>query len=706
MITTEAKDNSLFPVAVDDCIDWLRASGNIPHDRIERGSDTVKILLGLGMDEIGCQAALLHCAGQLEGEFAAKLPDQFDPVVIALCQGVNRLQQLSSLSPHPDQKVNIETNDDNLRKMLITMVDDVRVVLIKLADQLRLLRNARDGEREIQKNLSKLTLDVYAPLANRLGIWQLKWEMEDFALRYRDPEVYQQLANQIAEKRHDRERYIEGLIATLKQAMAESDIQSEVYGRPKHIYSIWKKIKLKGVSFENLWDIRAVRVVVNTIAECYSALGVVHTMWRHLPGEFDDYIATPKPNGYRSIHTIVIGPQGKSVEVQIRTHEMHQDNELGVAAHWRYKENKRADENIDSKVLWLRQLLEWKQEISDSDSLADALQLSIENKRVYVFTPKGTVVDLPEGSTTIDLAYSIHSEVGHSTRGARVNGKMVPLNYRLQTGDQVQVQTIKSGAPSRDWLRPELEYVRTRRARVRIQQWFKHRDYDQHLADGRSMLERELDRLGLDELSYDKIAEHTPYHKTDDFLAALGANDYKISRALLPFRRELERSTEPSLETRGSRTKQKPGEFRVDGVGNLLTTMANCCNPVPGDKIVGYITTGRGVTVHNQHCNNILGLAEELHNRLIEVEWGDQDSSSYPVEVQLSAYHRSGILHDISQVLKDSNIDVLKVNMETDAENIAQLRLRLEVSGLKSLSRTLGQLSKVQNVLNVKRVTK
>ncbi len=705
MIATASMNESV-PDAVHDCASWLQLKDTIDAGKIEQGLETVAILRTLGMDDIGCQAALLHCAGPFDDGLKVALAGQFEPVVLTLFESVGRLDQLSSLSRREDKVVDAETNEDNLRKMLITMVDDVRVVLIKLADQMRLLRGARRGDRQRQQDLSQLTLDVYAPLANRLGIWQLKWEMEDFALRYRDPEVYRQLASQLDEKRLARELYIQSLIDTLQQAMTESGIASDISGRPKHIYSIWKKITLKGTSFENLWDIRAVRIVVESIAECYSALGVVHTMWRHLPGEFDDYIATPKVNGYRSIHTVVIGPEGKSVEVQIRTHEMHRDNELGVAAHWRYKENRRADISIDNKVLWLRQLLEWKQELSDSDSLADAFKESIESQRVYVFTPKGTVIDLPEGSTSIDLAYSIHSEVGHRTRGARVNGKMVPLSYRLQTGDQVEVQTARLGSPSRDWLRPELEYVKTRRARVRIQQWFKHRDYDQHVSDGRSMLERELDRLGLEDISYDRIAENTPFRKTEDFLAALGANDYKISRALLPFRRELERRNEPSLTVRGPRPGLKGGAFQVNGVGNLLTTMANCCSPVPGDQIVGYITTGRGVTVHNQNCNNIRGLAEERQNRLIDVEWGNQDSASYPVEVQLSAYHRSSILHDVCQVLKDAKIEVLKVNMETDDENLAQVRLRLEVSGLKSLSKTLGQLSKIQNVLDVRRVTK
>ena len=693
------------PDIVKDCCEWLRIQPGIDPDEINQGLETVKILQSLGMDDQGCTAALIYCVVPADLSDSINLGEKFGTRIFTLYQGIYQLQKLSTFSGLGDSHVNSETNEDNLRKMLITMVDDVRVVLIKLADQLRLLRNARTEDRDTQKNLSQLTLDVFAPLANRLGIWQLKWELEDFALRYKDPEAYRQLAMQLAEKRDAREEYIKSLVGILSAAISEAGITCEIHGRPKHLYSIWKKMHQKGLSFENLWDIRAVRVIVDSIAECYSALGVVHTLWRHLPGEFDDYIATPKANGYRSIHTVVIGPDEKSVEVQIRTREMHAENELGVAAHWRYKESRRQEEGIDEKVLWLRQLLEWKQELADTETLAEAFRETVENRRVYVFTPKGTVMDLPEGATPVDFAYAIHSEVGHSTRGARVNGKMVPLGYKLKTGDQVQIQTVKSGSPSRDWLRPDLEYIKTQRARARIQQWFKHKDFDHNFAEGRSMLERELSRLGLEDLGYDRVTEHTPFTKTEDMLAALGAGDYKLSKALLPFRRELERRAEPVVEERRSKPTARSGAFQVSGVGNLLTTMGRCCHPVPGDLIVGYITTGRGVTIHNQNCRNIQDLPDDLQNRLIEVDWGGEDAAAYPVEVQLSAYHRSGILHDITQVLRDSKIDVLKVNMETDSENIARLSLRLEVSGLKTLSRTLGQLSKIQNVLDVKRVT-
>jgi GTP pyrophosphokinase len=691
------------PPAVRDCVRFLGGVPGVTRSDIDSGLATVEILVSLGMDEVGCVAALLHCAagsGQLD---ECHLEEYCHQDAVQLYQGVARLARLSSFSRPEEQATGRENNEDNLRKMLITMVDDVRVVMIKLADQLRSMRDARTATAEEQQALSRSTLDIYAPLANRLGIWQLKWELEDLSLRYSEPDIYRHLASLLDGKRGDRERYIDGLRDKLGQALGKAGIDAAVHGRPKHLYSIWKKMQAKGLAFENLWDIRAVRIVVESISDCYSALGVVHTLWHPLPGEFDDYIATPKPNGYRSIHTVVIGPGDKSVEVQIRTREMHQENELGVAAHWRYKENRRQDDSIDHKVVWLRQLLEWKQELEESESVAEALQVSVESRRVYVFTPLGTVVDLPEGATPIDFAYAIHSEVGHAARGARVNGRMVPLGYRLQTGDQVQIQTQKGGTPSRDWLRPELEYIRTQRARARIQQWFKQKDHDHHIAEGRALLEKELGRLGLEDLGYDRIVAQTPYGRADDLLAALGAGDYKLSRALLPFRREIERRAEPVLQTRRRQKSEAPGSFRVNGVGNLFTTMGRCCHPVPGEPIVGYITSGRGVTIHNQNCSNVMSLPEDRRNRLIDVEWGREDSAAYPVEVDISAYHRGGILNDITQVIRDAGIEVTKVNMETDDENIVHLNLQLEVAGLKTLSRTLSQLSRVQNVLDVRR---
>ncbi len=697
-----------MPLGVEACVRWLENREDIRSSGFEKGISTLEILRALGMDDLGCQVALIHCAidGVLLKDDA--LLQDWDPISAdqfhELYSGVADLARLSSFVRPEEGNADPEASEENLRRMLITMVADVRVVLIKLAEQLCLLRVAKGATVEQQQSLSRSTFELYAPLANRLGIWQIKWEMEDLAFRFSNPQTYHQLAGLLNEKRRSREQYIRRLTHELDHALKDVGIRAEIGGRPKNIYSIWKKMQRKGVAFENLWDIRAVRIIVDSLSDCYVVLGIVHTRWRHLPGAFDDYIATPKPNGYRSIHTVVIGPEGRSVEIQVRTHDMHAENELGVAAHWRYKESRPQEDNIDLKVLRLRQLLEWKQELEESESAVGALQEAAENRRVYVFTPKGTVLDLPEGATPVDFAYAIHSEVGHSTRGARINGRMVPLSYSLKTGDQVEILNQKNATPSRDWLRPELGMVRTQRARSRIQQWFKHKNHAQHLVEGRNLLEKELGRLGLEALSYDRIVAQTPFQKPDDLLVALGAGDYKLSRALLPFRRELEQESDSGISVKTRLPPSHPGSFQVHGVGNIMTSMAKCCQPVPGEPIVGFISAGRGVIVHNRGCSNLRRLSEDQRNRLIDVDWALVETNAYPVEVDVTAYHRSGILHDISQVLKDGSIEVRKVNTETDEENVIRVRLQLEVGGIKILSQTLGRLSEIPNVLDVKRV--
>ncbi len=587
--------------------------------------------------------------------------------------------------------------------MLIAMVNDVRVVLIKLADQVDLLRNIKDAEDTARRDIAQLTLDVYARLANRLGVWYLKWEMEDYAMRYLEPEAYHQVAKELDEKRVDRERYISAFIERIEQSLEASGLRAKVYGRPKHIYSIWRKMKLKGLSFSNILDIRAVRILVDTIDQCYTALGQVHTQWQYLPGEFDDYIATPKLNGYQSIHTAVIGPQGKVVEVQIRTREMHEENELGVAAHWRYKENTGKDQSIDNKIQWLRQLLEWKEDLNADSNLATRFDAELEESRVYVFTPKGRVIDLPQGSTPIDFAYAIHTEVGHRTRGTRINQQMRPLNTALKTGDQVEIITVKSGSPSRDWIALP-GYIKTNRARARISHWFKTADRDQHLALGREKLERELTRRRLQAASYDKIAAANEYENSDEMMVALGAGDVKASKLLNAFAgREDPAERLPVGRVRKSRPEKD--EFIVQGVGKLKTQIANCCQPVPGDDIIGYITRGRGITIHRQHCSNILNLPEEDLNRLIDVSWGQSDETEYMVSVSVLAYNRSNLLHDVTNVMKDSKVSILKavLDMQED-DSIVRISLDLEIGGRERLARVLNQVRSIPNVLEVRRL--
>ena len=667
------------------------------------GMETVEILRPLGMDDRGLLAALLQPLLPISARERGLLAARFGKSTLSLLHGAARMRQLSALSQSRDEFANPRVNEENLRKMLIAMVDDVRVVLIELARHLSLLQRSKEADRAVREPLGRLTLEVYAPLANRLGVRQLKWRMEDYALRCMAPQDYRELAQTLDEKRIDREQYIGEFIDIVQHAIEQAAIVAEVQGRPKHLYSIWRKMRHKGLAFDNLRDVRAVRILVDDEADCYAALAVVHANWQPLPGEFDDYIATPKENGYRSLHSVILGPRQQAVEVQIRTREMHRQSEFGVAAHWRYKENVQADEGIDHKLARLRQLLQWKETLPLPGERSGE---PVAAERVYAFTPKGTVIDLPAGATPIDFAYAIHTEVGHCTRGARVNGKMVPLGHPLQTGDQVHIQTMKGGCPSRDWLRQDLGQVRTRRARNRIAQWFKRADYDQHLADGRAMLERELSRLGMTDLSYDAIARRTHFHKTDDMLAALGANDFKLSKALAPFRRAAaDTPASAGLSAKPHRRREfgRPGNLRVHGVGNLLTRMANCCRPVPGDDIVGFITTGHGVSIHRRNCGNMRNLDELRRSRLVEVQWSESEAGAYPVEIRISAYQRAGLLSEITQLLKDENIVVIKLNRQADDEQGADILLRLEISDLNRLSRIMRRLARIPDVLRVRR---
>ena len=706
---------------LDEARRWVIAHCRVDAEAaLQDGIDTLETLLSLGMDTPGLLAGLLQPLLPINQKEQELIAEHFGELVLTLLHGVAQMRQLSSLSHNRNQDRNQgrneftdpRVNEENLRKMLITMVDDIRVVLIELARHLSVLRRCHTSAREVQDELGRITLDVYAPLANRLGVGQIKWQMEDHALRCLEAENYHQLAMTLAETRGLREQYIAAFISTVQNTLEEVGVVGEVFGRPKHIYSILRKMRAKDLAFENLRDIRAFRIIVDNVADCYAALAAVHGRWRVLDGEFDDYIATPKDNGYQSIHTVVTGPDDKTVEVQIRTRQMHRQSELGVAAHWRYKEKVRADEGIDQKVVRLRQLLQWKDELFDTGALAASLtdaDAPIE-ARIFVFTPKGTVIDLPDGSTPIDFAYAIHTELGHRIRGARVNGKMVTLGHRLATGEQVHIQTAKHGHPRRDWLRNDLGYVRTRRARARIAQWFKRADYAQHVSEGRSMLERELARLGMEELSYDKIARNTHFHKTDGLLAAIGAGDFKLSRALAPFRRAAGvMQSEQALPIKPARPhppdqSRHPDSFHVSGVGNLLTRMAHCCHPIPGDVIVGFITLGRGVSIHRKNCHNIKNLDDQRRERLIEVRWGESELASSPLEIQLTGYDRGGLLNDINEFLKQEKIQVLKLNKEIDDEHGVHIRLRLEVSDLKKLGQILTGLARIPNVMQVKRV--
>ena len=665
------------------------------------------ILNELELDHEAIAAALLHDTVEDTALTVDDVRAEFGEAIAHLVDGVTKMDVIEELSGHSrDDRDSKETaRAESLRKMLLAMVEDVRVVLIKLADRLHNLRTLKPLPRERQIPIARETLDVFAPLANRLGVWQLKWELEDLSFRYLEPEIYRDLARKLAERRVDREGYIREFTAELSRELEAQGVRAEVEGRPKHIYSIWSKMNRKHVDFDHIFDVRAVRILCQSVRDCYAALGIVHTHWPPIAGEFDDYIATPKENQYRSIHTAVIGPGGKTVEVQIRTREMHEQNELGVAAHWRYKEGKKASD-LDGKILWLRQLLEWKDEVADASDFVDRFKAEVFEDRVYVFTPQGSIIDLPKGATPIDFAYAIHTEVGHRCRGAKVNGRIVPLTYPLHTGEQVEVLTVKKGGPSRDWLSPHLGYTKTPRARSRIQRWFRQEHYEEHATAGRQILDKELHRMGLGEVNLEKLARKLRYNKQSDMYAAIADGELKLTRYITAAQSLVAPESAPiPAATPPSRRRQKRSQdhFKIQGVGNLLTHLANCCSPLPGDPIIGYITRGRGVTIHRQDCGNALRYRAVAPERLVEVEWGDADST-YPTELLVIAYDRQGLLHDITAVLADANINVLAVNTSTEKDqHTARLALTVEISDIDKLSRVLSKIGQLPNVIDARR---
>ena len=669
------------------------------------------ILADLRLDYETLAAALLHDVAEDTEITSEQIRNQFGNNIANLVDGVTKMQLIDMFQGGSDKNRKEREQAENLRKMLLAMAEDIRVVLIKLADRTHNMRTLSSLRADKQQRIARETLDIYAPLANRLGIWQIKWELEDLSLRYLDPDLYKKIAGMLLERRVDRENYIERFIQTLGDALSKNHLQAEIRGRPKHIYSIWRKMEQKHVGYHQLFDVRGVRVLVNEISECYTALGVVHSLWQYIPGEFDDYIATPKENNYRSIHTAIIGPEGKVVEVQIRTHEMHRQNELGVAAHWRYKEGGEANRLNEEKIGWLRQLLEWKDDVADASDFVDQFKRDVFQDRIYVFTPKGNVIDLPSGATPLDFAYYIHTEVGNRCRGAKVNGKMVPLTYQLQTGQQVEIVTVKSGTPSRDWLNPNLGYLNTSRARSKAQHWFRQLDYDDNVIAGRQILERELRRLGHSNIRFETLADRLGYSDSNDLFAAIAHNEVKSGRYLNVIqemtRTESSTEQEHQVATRPrQRGKDKTGKgITVQGVGDLLTHMARCCNPLPGDNIAGYITRGHGVSIHRQDCPNMLRYGEQAPERTVEVSWGDEKSEQeYPVDIVITAFDRQGLLRDITSILANEKINLIAANTLSDTRgNLARMRLTIEISDISRLSRVLGKIAQLQNVTDVAR---
>ncbi|NYS61429.1 GTP diphosphokinase [Vreelandella salicampi] len=684
-----------------------------PGSSFRMGLEMADILGELKLDQAALEAAVLYRAVREERLSLDAVTKRFGAEVAGLIDGV--LQMAAISHPYaPNHAMSQHNQQENLRKMLVNMVDDVRVALIKIAERTCALRQVKDAPLEKCLQVAREVVDIYAPLAHRLGIGQIKWELEDLAFRYLHEDDYKTIAKLLAEKRLDRDRYIHDVVETLKQLMEAQHIHHyDVSGRAKHIYSIWRKMKRKKIDFSQVHDIRAVRVLVPEVTDCYTVLGIVHSRWHHVPTEFDDYIANPKRNGYQSLHTAVIGPENKVLEIQIRTFAMHDEAELGVCAHWRYKghDTNAKSRSYEEKIAWLRQVLEWQDEVGDFGDLREGLSSDVAPDRIYVFTPDGHVIDLPRIATPIDFAYRVHTEIGHRCRGAKINGRIVPLTYKLKTGQQVEILTASKGGPSRDWINPSLGYVRTSRARAKIQAWFKHQARDQNVEEGQALFEREMKRLDVEGLDRKRLAAAVNYISAEDMYAALGAGDLRIGQVLNQAQHlfgetdDQEQLDRLLAKPKRQSSKATKSDITVLGVGNLKTSMANCCRPVPGEPIVGFITQGRGVTVHREDCPNILQLRGDEPQRIIEVEWGERAHTRYPVTIEIQAWDRSGLLRDVTGLLGNEKVNVLAVNTLTDTdEGIARLRITLEVDGLEALGRLFSRIQQLPNVTEVRRL--
>ena len=654
-----------------------------------------EILADLQLDAAPLAAALLHDVPEDTETTLQQVRAQFGDEVAKLVDGVTKLERMRELS-RSGQSSLVEAQAENLRKVFLATVDDIRVIMIKLADRLHNMRTLFALAEEKRTRIAQETLDIYAPLANRLGIWELKWQLEDLALRYLDPDEYQSIANLLAEKRGEREGYIDRVIKVLRSRLEEEGIKADISGRPKHIYSIYRKMQEKDRDFEEIYDVRGVRVLLDDLRDCYAVLGTIHSMWRPIPGQFDDYIASPKDNMYQSLHTAVVGPEGRALEIQIRTWDMHRVAELGIAAHWRYKEHAKRDLSVEAKVAWLRQVSEWRQDVTDASEFVASLISDVLPERVYVFTPKGDIVELPQDATPIDFAYYIHTEIGHRCRGAKVNSRLVPLNTKLRTGEKVEILTAKKGGPSRDWLNPQLGYLNTARARSKVRQWFKLQERKENITEGREVLEKELHRLGLEQRPFDQIAKLFKYQEVDTFLAAIGYGDVSPQQIASKL---VEISEQPLLFPEPILPAPSVVGVQVKGVGDLMTRLARCCNPVPGDPIIGYITRGTGITVHRLDCPNAKNLDTE---RLIDVEWG-VTREAYPVQVRIEAFDRPGLLRDLAAIVADEGISMSAVNVSTHDDNTASIQATLQIASIQQLREVLSRLEGVRDVMEVRR---
>ena len=682
----------------------LRESGE-PY--INHPLAVAETLASIHMDTATIVAALLHDVSEDCNVPMSDLESRFGREVARLVDGVTKLDKMQFLHVDGDAAPKLNGQDlwaENMRKMFLAMAEDIRVVLIKLADRLHNMKTLQYRAPAKRRRVAQETMDIYAPLANRLGIWELKWQLEDLSFRFLEPDRYHEIADKVASRRLAREKYIQRVIEVLRGEFDGQGIQADLSGRPKHIYSIYRKMQRRGVDVDQIYDQLAVRVLVGSIADCYTALGIIHSIWRPLPGQFDDYIANPKESMYQSLHTTVVAVDGRPLEIQIRTHEMHQVAEYGVAAHWRYKEGLRQDQKFDAKVAWLRQLMDWQKDVAGgAQEFVESLKTDIFQDQVYVFTPKGEIKELPSGATSLDFAYRIHTDVGHKCIGAKVNGRLVSLDTRLQNGDIVEIITAKgSRGPSRDWLNPNLGFVHTAHAREKIRQWFRRQQRDENIVRGREMVEKALKRLNVDGVKLDDLAAEFKYDKVDDFLAAVGYGDInpdEIGRHVLSGAEEQRKET--TALPQFARPSMPMGGLRVLGVGDLLTRVCRSCNPVPGDDIIGYITRGRGVTVHRADCPSVLN--EDEKDRLVAVDWSESEQHVFPVTVRLEAWDREGLVRDVTAILADEKINIIALSAVVHKDQTATVWTTVEVPRLDRLSRIMSRLESIRDVFNVVR---
>ncbi|RUO21553.1 GTP diphosphokinase [Aliidiomarina haloalkalitolerans] len=676
-----------------------------------KGQEMVEILAELKLDRKGLLAALAVPFFEANLVDEAWLQSHLDDEIAQLVVTVQQMQSISELQHFRHGKPG-EAQIDAVRRMLLAMVEDVRAVLLKLAERVCYLRQVKNLDEETRVLTAKECSEIYAPLANRLGVGQLKWELEDLAFRYLHPDIYMAIARQLDEKRWQREQYIETFVSDLQKALDAQQVNAKVYGRPKHIFSIWKKMQKKNLQFDELFDIRAVRIITQSLKDCYAALGIVHSMWRHLASEFDDYVATPKANGYQSIHTVVIGPEQKNVEIQIRSEQMHDDAELGVAAHWVYKEGHSSgrSQGYEEKISWLRKLLAWHEDMAENEELVQEIRSQVFEDRVYVFTPKGDVIDLPMGSTPLDFAYYIHSQVGHRCIGAKVDGRIVPFTYALGNGERVEILTQKEPNPKRDWVNPALGYLKSARARSKVHAYFKKFDREHNIVAGRELLEQELQKQKLTLQDAQGAVERFNMNHMDDLLAAIGAGDVRLHQ-VVNFVRGPSETPLDELEklTSKKRSPSKAGKQRegvkVAGIGNLMMNYARCCQPLPGDPIRGYITQGRGVSVHHQDCEQLQHLLQQNPARGIEVDWvDDQQQPRYAAQLVIVADDRSGLLHDITSILSHEKVNVNQVSTRMDKDSLqVVIELEIMVRHNNDVQRLLARIQQVSHVRSAKR---